>query len=269
MHIEIGGKRVFAATGGIPFDLLKPTVVFLHGAGLDHSFWEAYAEQFAADGYNVFAPDLPGHSNSDGPSLASIEAMADWLAETIEALGAEHASLIGHSQGALIALEFASRFKTKVRSVSLVASGLVTPVNEKLIATAISDPALAISMMLEWSSAPSSETRQDSASMTSPLAANLDVMRGNASAALAADLKACDDYQNGRNAASAIVCPAQVILGDKDRMAPKKAGVKLAECLLDAKLHVLVNCGHMVPQDAPKECLRLLQTFVHEINPTN
>ncbi len=56
--------RLYAYTGGRPFDAAKPTIVFLHGAQHDHSVWILQSRYFAHHGYSVLALDLPGHMRS-------------------------------------------------------------------------------------------------------------------------------------------------------------------------------------------------------------
>ncbi len=147
MYFDVGGKRVFATTGGKPFDNRRPCVIFLHGSGFDHTTWNLQSRFFAFRNYSVLALDLPGHTNSDGPPLESIEAMADWLNDVVATLDIENVSLVAHSQGCLVALEYASRYPDRLRSVTLVTSGLATPVNDTLLNAAQDDPEAAIAMM--------------------------------------------------------------------------------------------------------------------------
>ncbi len=74
MQLTVNGSQTFAATGGQPFDPKLPAVVFLHGAGFDHSAWALHSRWFAHHGFGVLAPDLPGHGRSQGKPLTSIEA---------------------------------------------------------------------------------------------------------------------------------------------------------------------------------------------------
>jgi pimeloyl-ACP methyl ester carboxylesterase len=133
MYIDVKGQTVFASTGGKPFDNSLPTVVFLHGSGLDHTFWGLHSRFFAFRKYAVLVPDLPGHSHSEGAPLTTIESMADWLNDVLGMLDVDNISLVAHSQGCLVALEYASRYPDHLRSVSFIASGLATPVNAALI----------------------------------------------------------------------------------------------------------------------------------------
>jgi len=267
MYFEVNGKQVFASTGGRPFDNRKPTVIFLHGSGLDHTFWGLHARFFAFRKYAVLVPDLPGHTHSEGPALASIEAMADWLNDVTEALDANDISLVAHSQGCLIALEFASRFPDKVLSASLIASGLATPVNDFLLNAAENDPDAAIAMMLGWGFGSAGHMHQGPIPGSSMVASAGKVMRGNVPSALAADLKACNDYKNGKEAASGMAGPIQVIVAGKDRMAPRKATMELAEHLADPEVTLIPESGHMIPQEVSNQCRALLKEFIFSNNP--
>ena len=109
MRILVDGSDTFVATGGKTFDPALRTIVFLHGAGMDHSVWALLARSFAHHGYGVLAPDLPGHGRSAGTPLSSIAALADWTAALIDAAGVTTARIVGHSMGSLVALETAAR----------------------------------------------------------------------------------------------------------------------------------------------------------------
>ena len=89
MEFSVDDKSVFAATGGRPFDPALPSIVFVHGAAMDHTVWALQTRYFAHHGRNVLAIDLPGHGRSAGPALADMGAMADWVIRTLDALGVE------------------------------------------------------------------------------------------------------------------------------------------------------------------------------------
>jgi pimeloyl-ACP methyl ester carboxylesterase len=268
MYFEVNGRQVFASTGGKEFDRAKPVIIFLHGSGLDHSFWVLHTRYFAFRNYSVLALDLPGHTFSEGPQLSSIEAMADWLNDVVRTLEVDDISLVAHSQGCLVALEYAARYPDGLRSVSFIASGAATPVNPALIESAQKRPDAAIAMMLSWGFGSAGHFHQGPIPGNSMLAGGRKVMGGNVPNELAADLRACNDYKNGEAAAAAIACPRQVILGGTDRMAPRRAGMALIEALNGPQWHIIERSGHMVPQEAPNECRRLLRDFIFQNNPS-
>ncbi|MFQ6005562.1 MAG: alpha/beta fold hydrolase [Woeseia sp.] len=268
MEFEVNGKRVFATTGGQPFDNDKPAIIFLHGSGLDHTFWGLHSRFFAFRKYAVLVPDFPGHSHSEGPALSSIEAMGDWLNDVVEILDIDRISVVAHSQGCLDALEFVSRHPERIRTVSFIASGLATPVNPVLIDAAENRSDEAIAMMISWGFGSAGHFHRGPIPGGSMMASGQKVMRGNVPEELTVDLKACDAYRNGRRAAAAISCPAQVIIAGKDRMAPRKATAELVEHLNDPAVHIIEDSGHMIPLETPNTCRRLLKTFIFDNNPS-
>lgn len=267
MYFEVNGKKAFASTGGKAFDPSKPVVIFLNGSGLDHTFWALHSRFFAFRNYSVLCPDYPGHTHSEGPPLTSIEDMADWLNDVVATLDANNISLVAHSQGCLVALEYVSRYPDRVRSVSFVASGLATPVNAALIDAAENNPDAAIAMMVSWGFGPAGHLHQGPIPGNSMLAGGRKVMGRNVPSELATDLRACNAYQNGKTAAAAIDCPRQVVLAGKDRMAPRKAGMELVEHLNGPELTIIEESGHMIPQEAPDRLRQLLRDFIFTHNP--
>ena len=267
MYFEVNGRKTFASTGGKDFDKSKPTVIFLNGSGLDHTFWGLHSRFFAFRNYSVICPDYPGHSHSEGPALTSIEAMGDWINTVIEVLDARNVSVVAHSQGCLVALEYVSRHPERVKSVSFIASGLATPVNAALIEAAENNPDAAIAMMVGWGFGPAGHLHQGPIPGNSMIAGGRKIMGRNVPTELATDLKACNAYQNGKAAAAAIKCPRQVVLAGKDRMAPRKAGMELVEHLDGPELTVIEESGHMIPQEAPNRLRKLLRDFIFTHNP--
>jgi len=269
MYLDVCGQTVFAATGGKPCDREKPLLVFLHGSGLDHTFWALHTRFFAFRGYAVLAPDLPGHSLSAGAPLGSVEDMADWLHALLEAAGGSAVSLVGHSMGCLVALEYAARYPQRLCSLSCVASGLATPVNPALLEAAANEPDQAVAMMIAWGFGPAGHQHLGPVPGNAMRTGGQRVMRRNAPSALSADLHACNDYRNGKAAAAAVHCPSQVIVGGLDRMAPRKATDGLIAALDAPRVDRVADSGHMVPLEAPDACRSALREFIFQHNPAH
>ena len=104
MEVEVNDKSVFFSTGGTKFDNIKPSVIFIHGAGMDRTVWSMQARFFAHHGFSIVNLDLPGHGKSEGPACKTIEEYSGWLCELISYLELNNVSLVGHSMGSLIAL---------------------------------------------------------------------------------------------------------------------------------------------------------------------
>lgn len=90
-----------------------PPVVLLHGVGLRAEAWNAQIDALAGQ-FDVTAPDMPGHGESQ--LFAHVPALADYSDRVADALE-EPVFVAGHSMGAMIALDLASRYPERVRGV--------------------------------------------------------------------------------------------------------------------------------------------------------
>ena len=117
---------------GQAFDKKKHTIILLHGSGQSHVVWSLTDQYLADQGYNVFALDLPGHGNSEGQSLKSIEEMAIGLIKLLR-FRFKRFNIMGHSQGCLIALEYKYKFPEKIKNLIFIAGSYEIPVNKNLI----------------------------------------------------------------------------------------------------------------------------------------
>ena len=185
----------------------------------------------------------------------------------IDVASADRLSIVAHSQGCLVGLEFASRYPARLRSLSLVASGLATPVNDALLDAARNDPEAAIGMMTGWGFGHAGHHHLGPIPGNSMVDGAQSVLRRNTPDALAADLDACNRYGNGKRAAESIRCPVQVIVAGSDRMAPRRATDELIAHLPDPDVATIEGCGHIVPQEAPDRCRELLRNFIFRHNP--
>jgi pimeloyl-ACP methyl ester carboxylesterase len=258
MELEVDRRVVFAATGGKEHGPNQPLIVFLHGAGMDHSVWALQSRWFAHHGGSVLAVDLPGHGRSAGPPLTDIASLADWTERVIVRMSCERASLIGHSMGALIAVETAARHPDRVASLSLIGAAAKMPVRPDLLAAAKANSHDAIDMVSLWGLGAR-------ATMGGNLAPGLWMLGGAerqlekaAPGVLYADLVACNEYRTGAEAAAKVICPTTLILGERDMMTPVRGGLALASLITGAETDVLKSAGHMMMSERPDEVLDAL-----------
>ena len=259
MQLSVNGSDTFIATGGREFDPSLPTLVLLHGAGFDHSSWALHSRWFAHHGYNVLAPDLPGHGRSSGPPLPAISEMADWTAALIEAAGAAKARLVGHSMGSLIALETAARHPTKVSALGLIGTAATMTVGPDLLKAAEANDRSAIDMVSIWGLGFQAELGGSLAPGLWMHSGAQRVLEQCRPGVLFNDLAACNAYQNALAAAAQVTVPATFILGERDMMTPAKAGKTLAAALPNSRTIVLRGAGHMMMAERPDELLAALQ----------
>ena len=261
-----GGRRqAYAYTGGKRFDPSLPAIVFLHGAMHDHSVWTLSARWFAHHGHAVLAPDLPGHSQSTGAPLESVEAIADWLLALLDAAGVDEAALVGHSMGSLIALEAAGRAPARIERLVMVGTAYPMTVSPALLEAGEHDPfaaidnvnALSISTLAGKPSYPGPGVWLHGADRI--LARRLQMGQRDANLFLT-DFRVCDRYRGGLEAAARVTCPTTMVLGGRDQMTWPKHASALADALR-ARV-VTLPTGHSVMSEAPDALLAAVREAV-------
>lgn len=258
MQITADGHDVYAATGGRPFDADRPVIVFVHGAGLDHTCWQLQSRWFAWHGWSVLAVDLPGHGRSGGPPLAGIPAMVAWVQALLAATGVEKAALVGHSMGAVIALETAAVAPAKVTQLALLGVSSAMPVHPDLLTAAREKPVAAYDMMTGWCFANAAKIGGNQAPGVWMTGGAQALFRRNAAGVLATDLAACGAWSQGLAQAARLAQPTLVVLGGQDVMTPARKGRELAAAIPGARSVVIPACGHMMMQEAPDATLDAL-----------
>ncbi len=256
-QFTVDGKAVFAATGGRPFDAALPAVIFIHGAGMDHTIWALQTRYFAHRGRAVVALDLPGHGRSEGPALGSIDELAAWLGRFIAAAGLGEVSLAGHSMGALTALECAASLGNRLRALALLGVAPAMPVHPDLMTAAEADDPLAFELITSWGHGRTGHRGGNRAPGLWLLGGGARLLQRSRPGVLHQDLTACNAYHEARGleVAARVVCPSLVLLGAQDRMTPAKAGRELAAAIPGVTLTVVPESGHMMMLEKPNETL--------------
>jgi pimeloyl-ACP methyl ester carboxylesterase len=262
MKLKVDGREVFATTGGADLDPGKPTVIFLHGAGFDRTTWRLQTRWFAHHGRSVLAVDFPGHGWSQGPSLDSVAAMADWTARLIDAAGLKSAALVGHSMGALVALDCAGRHPAKVRALALCGVASEMPVHPEMLESAKADTLKVQELMTFWGIG----NALHKGGMVSPglwlRRESLAVLGRNQPGVIHADLAACSAYKDAPARAATVQCPTVLVLGDGDLMTPASKGKALGQAIAGSRTIVLKDSGHFMMVERPDETLDALKAHV-------
>lgn len=259
MRVTVHGRIAFASIGGQPTDAMGPAVVFVHGAGFDHTVWVMAARYFARHGRKVFAVDLPGHGRSEGPALASVDAMADWLATFLDAVDAGSATVVGHSMGSLVAYAFAARHPARVRALVLAAISLPMPVSERLLGAAADDDHAAIDMANAWSHSARGAFGPSDVPGIWMLGAEARLLERATPGVYHTDFVACDGY---RAPQAPVAAETLIIVGTADRMTPASAGAELAGRLPRARVVRLEGSGHSMLTEQPNQVLDALISIV-------
>jgi len=264
MSIELATRfgAIRAATGGRSFDPDLPAVVFLHGAGLDHTAWTSQSRWFAHHGRSVLAIDLPGHGGSGGRVPTTIGGLAEVVIDVLDAAGLARTALVGHSLGALIALETAARYPELVRALGLVGAAARIPVNAALLEASQAALPKAISMIVSWGFGPRAIFGPSPSPGLSLTGLAWQVLARAAPGVLHADLTACQTYTDGLESGHRVRCPTVMVIGELDRMTPAGCGHELANAIPDAMAVEFPGIGHMIPMEAPDAVLSALRSIV-------
>jgi pimeloyl-ACP methyl ester carboxylesterase len=263
MIVDVHGHPSYCYTGGKPFDPALPTIVFLHGAQNDHSVWALQSRYFAYHGWNVLAPDLPGHGRSGGEALATVEAMADWLLALLDAAGSNEALLVGHSMGSLIALEASFRAPDRVSGLALLGTTWPMKVSDHLLAASKDALESAIDMVNIWShSTPPRPSCPAPGFSATGLSRRLmqRLAQQNPAQLFHTDFSACNAYANGGAAAAAVSCPTLFVLGTRDVMTPPRSAQALTAAIKHGKI-VAVDAGHAMMAEQAGAVLDALIAF--------
>ena len=240
MIFKLENKSVYASDAGQELDNKKDTIIFLHGSGLSHIVWSLVEQFFSNKNFNVLSIDLPGHGNSEGPCLNTIEEIAEWLEKVFVKLKLEQVILVGHSQGCLEMLEYLNKYKSRLKKLVFVGGSYKMPVNKELIELAQNGNSDAVKLMMKWGYEGSKKFIGGN-----PVQKIIQSPK-DISKILAVDLVACNNYANGSNAVKAIDCPTMFIFGALDKMVNIEAGKKFANMVNNSTTHIIDGCGHMI-----------------------
>jgi pimeloyl-ACP methyl ester carboxylesterase len=255
VQLEINGHEVYVATGNREPDPQKETVLFIHGTGQDHTIWVLPTRYFARHDRNVLAVDLPGHGRSGGDPLESIEAMADWAVQVLDAAGISSAAVVGHSLGSLVAIATAARHPQRVRVIALVGVTVPMPVSGFLLDNAKEDKHEAIEMLNYWGYSKSAQLGGNATPGNWMLGGGLRLMEKARPGVIHNDLNACNKYIEGMDHAASIECPALLILGERDMLTPVRSAMRVAEALPNAEKAILEGSGHALLAERPDPVL--------------
>ena len=270
MYLQVNNHKTYCYTAGKAFDVVKPTVVFIHGVLNDHSVWILQSRYMANHGWNVLAIDLPGHCKSEGDAPASVEEAASFLAALLDAAGVEKAALVGHSWGSLIALEAAANLGDRITHLVLVGTAFPMKVSPGLLESSLNNPMAALKMINVFSrstlSPPPSALGPGTWVYGASMALGRRVLASNTQVnVFHRGFKACDDYANGEIAISQVTCPILFLLGADDQMTQaRSAQLLIAKATSSGKNCKVVSLavGHHQMTEAPEETLFEISGFL-------
>jgi pimeloyl-ACP methyl ester carboxylesterase len=235
-YVPLPQGRVHFAERGEPRDGRSP-VLLIHGAGAGSAIWSMTLARIARSA-RAIAVDLPGHGPSDrGAAPPDLAGYRDAVGGLGAALCLGPAVLVGHSMGALVALEAALTWPDKVRALVLVAAAPRMPVDDELLGLLQADPDGARVWLADHGLSPRAKPALRRGFLAAGAAAPPDVTRADFQIVRATDLTA---------RLGALRCPLTWIDGADDRLVPAAARQgRPGEALL------IPDAGHLLPLEAP------------------
>ncbi len=276
-HVTIHGhRRAYVVVGS------GPALLLLHGLGCDHTTWAPVMESLARR-YTVIAPDLLGHGESDKPRADySVGGYANGMRDLLTVLGIDRVSVVGHSFGGGVAMQFAYQFPERTERLILVASGGLGPEVTPAI-RAVTTPGFQQAMGV----------------LTLPGVRHLGTagMRALAATGIRAarDLpelaEIYDSFKDRRTRAAirhvvrAVVdwrgqivtmsdrayltdaMPMCVVWGRNDQVIPVRHAANAATLAPSARVEIIPNAGHFPHKDHPQRFVKIVNDFIRASEP--
>ena len=258
-----------------------PVLLLIHGMAGNFGNWREVIGPLARH-HTVIAPDLPGHgASAPGAGDYSLGALAAGLRDLLVVLGHERATLVGHSLGGGIAMQFAYQFPEITERLVLVSSGGLGPeVSPVLRAAALPGADLFIAATAAAGrSAGAALARGLAAAGLRPTADIAEVARGYASladpgrrAAFLATLRSVIGVGGQRVYAGdrlylAEGIPALIIWGARDPIIPVRHGQHAHQAIPGSRLEIFDRVGHLPQLEAPGRFVAALERFLKETEP--
>jgi len=259
-----------------------PTVVLIHGIAGSSTTWRAVMPALA-EKYTVIAPDLLGHGQSAKPrGDYSLGAYASGVRDLLAVLDQEQATVVGHSLGGGVAMQFAYQFPERVQRLVLVASGgLGKEVSVILKAVTLPGAEFVLPLLLhrrirevgEW---PAGVARRAGWRPNDTLAevwrSYTTLTERHGQQAFIHTVRAVIDVAGQRVSAHdrlylAQALPTLIVWGDRDRIIPVAHAYRAAQAMPGARLEVLPGAGHFLPWKDADRFLAVLDDFLESTTP--
>jgi pimeloyl-ACP methyl ester carboxylesterase len=273
-----GYKRGYRIAGA------GPPLLLIHGIGDDSSTWEPVMAQLARR-HLVIAPDLLGHGKSDRPRADySVAAYANGMRDLLGVLDIDRVSLVGHSLGGGVAMQFAYQFPERTERLVLVgAGGVGRQVNPML--RAVSAPG--VNLLLTGLRLPLVQREVALAmKIISRLDAGLggdapDLLRvieklpdARARSAFIRTLRAVVDWR-GQVVTMLDRCyltqgmPTLLVWGSRDRVLPVSHAVRAHAAMPGSRLEIFEGAGHFPFHSDPGRFVTLIEDFLKTTKPAD
>jgi pimeloyl-ACP methyl ester carboxylesterase len=273
-----GYRRAYRVAGS------GPVILLIHGIGDNSTTWSTVQSKLAQR-FTVIAPDLLGHGQSDKPRADySVAAYANGMRDLLSVLDVERVTVVGHSLGGGVAMQFAYQFPQLVDRLILVGAGGVTkdvnialriaslPMGTEALALLrlpLVLPALQVVGRVGGAMFGSTGLGRDLPDVLRILA---DLPEPNASSAFARTLRAVVDWR-GQVVTMLDRCyltesvPVQLIWGSQDSVIPVDHALMAHSAMPGSVLEVFDGSGHFPFHDDPDRFVESVEKFIDSTTP--
>jgi pimeloyl-ACP methyl ester carboxylesterase len=271
-----GHRRAFVKAGS------GPALLLLHGLACDHTTWNPVLARLA-ENFTVIAPDFLGHGESAKPRADySIGGYANGMRDLLTILRVERATVVGHSFGGGVAMQFGYQFPERTERLILVSPGglgpEVTPAIRAVtlpgfhqVMGALTLPGVRQAVRAALQSLKS--TGIGALRDLDEVAEIIDSWRDpSARRAIQHVVRNCVDL-NGQiitmrdRAYLTAAMPMALVWGEDDKVIPVKHADIAHELSLDAAIEVFANSGHFPHKDHPERFVAFVEDFVANTAP--
>jgi len=274
---QLHGRTISYLTAGE-----GPVLLLVHGIASDSEAWRASLPLLARRA-RVIAPDLPGHGASGkAPGDYSLGSLASSMRDLLVKLGHERATLVGHSLGGGVAMQFAYMFPERAERLVLLSSGgLGRSVNPLLRAATLPGSELVIAATIgpltALGRAGVAAVRRIGLRVAPDLG---EVGRGFAAladregrAAFLDTLRSVVNFNGQRVDASdrlylAVGVPTLLLWGERDPIIPAGHGLRARERMPGSRLVTFEDSGHFPQIDDPHRFAATVLEFLEETEPS-
>lgn len=271
-HVTIHGhRRAFVRVGR------GPVVLLLHGLACDHTTWDPVIPSLARR-YTVIAPDLLGHGESDKPRADySVGGYANAMRDLLSVLEIDRATVVGHSFGGGVAMQFAYQYPQLVDRLVLVAPGgfgpEVTPALRVLTTPGFHQATGMLTLpgvrhLGVWGLRTLSRLPLGPARDLDEVARIFDSFKDpRARAAIRHVVSAVIDWRGqiitmSDRAYLTDAIPMCIVWGTDDRVVPVRHAEVAKVVAPHARVEVLGNAGHFVHKDHPQRFVKIVHDFI-------
>lgn len=276
-EIELHGHRVIYRIAGE-----GPPVVLIHGMVNSSRHWESVALRLA-DSYTVIAPDLLGHGDSAAVrGDYSLGAHAASIRDLLAAIGVDTATVVGHSLGGGVAMQFFYQFPQRVERLALVSSGGLGREVSPLLRGAALPGAAALLWLAAHPRALDALDRRGATLqargskrgvyLQAVVRALRPLEQAGARKAFLHTLRAVIDFHGQRVSARDRLyllgpVPTLIVWGERDNTIPLSHGWEAHEAIPTSRFEALPGAAHFPHLEDPDGLARVLRDFLETTDP--